>query len=49
MPSTRRIDSDFGGLVKRVGEGIGFSRRFQSLDGSAARIVGPIADKDHAA
>ena len=49
MPSTRRIDSDFRGLVKRGGKGIGFSRLFQSLDRCAGRIVGPIADKDHAA
>jgi hypothetical protein len=49
MPSTRRIYSDFRGLVKRGGIGIGFGCFFQSLDRCACRIVGPTANKDDGA
>jgi hypothetical protein len=45
----RGVDSDFRGLVKRGGIGIGFGRFFLGLDGRAGCIVGPVADKDRAA
>jgi hypothetical protein len=49
MPSTRRIYSDFRGLVKRGGIGIGFCCLLQSLERCAGRIVSPAADKNYAA
>ena len=47
--TARRVDSDFRGLVKRGGIGIGFGRFFQGLDGRSGCIVGPVADEDRAA
>ena len=44
--TARRVNSDFRGLVKRGGIGIGFGGRCQRLDRGPAAFVAPKAEQD---